>query len=55
MTVVSGNLWCFLKEIKPLALFDVECRMTMEPMKGKWDSARDDLGYTVLFCLPEVT
>ena len=27
----------------------------MEPMKGKWASSRLDLGYTELFCIPEVT
>ena len=27
----------------------------MEPMKGKWTSSRVDLGYTELFCIPEVT
>ena len=27
----------------------------MEPMKGKWDSSRVDLGYPELFFLPEVT
>ena len=26
----------------------------MEPMKGKWASSRVDLGYTKLFCIPEV-
>ena len=26
----------------------------MEPMKGKWASSRIDLGYTELFCIPEV-
>ena len=26
----------------------------MEPMKGKWASSRVDLGYTELFCFPEV-
>ena len=26
----------------------------MEPMKRKWDSSRVDLGYTELFCIPEV-
>ena len=26
----------------------------MEPMKGKWASSRIDLGYTDLFCTPEV-
>ena len=27
----------------------------MEPMKGKWDSSPVDLGYTELFCIPDVT
>ena len=27
----------------------------MEPMKGKWAKYRFDLGYTELFCIPEVT
>ena len=27
----------------------------MEPMKGKCASSRVDLGYTELFCIPEVT
>ena len=27
----------------------------MEPMKGKWASSQNDLGYTELFCIPEVT
>ena len=26
----------------------------MEPMKGKWASSGVDLGYTELFCIPEV-
>ena len=26
----------------------------MEPMKGKWVSSGVDLGYTELFCIPEV-
>ena len=26
----------------------------MESMKGKWASSRVDLGYTELFCIPEV-
>ena len=26
----------------------------MEPMKGKWASSEVDLGYTELFCFPEV-
>ena len=26
----------------------------MKPMKGKWASSRLDLGYTEIFCIPEV-
>ena len=29
--------------------------MVMEPMQGKLASSQFDLGYTKLFCLPEVT
>ena len=36
-------------------MYDAECGMTMEPMHGKWTSSRVDLGYTELFCVPEVT
>ena len=31
---VSGNLWIFLKDIKPL-VYDVECGMAMELIPGK--------------------
>ena len=34
-TGVSGNLSSFLKEVKPLVLYDVEHGIAMEPMKGK--------------------
>ena len=52
---VSGNLCSFLKEGMPLALSDVEHVIAIEPMKGKWASSRVDLGYTELFCIPELT
>ena len=55
MTGVSGNLCSFLKEVKPLVLYDMEHEIAMETMKGKWASSRVDLGYTELFCIPEVT
>ena len=42
-------------EVKPLLLYDVQHRITMEPMKGKWASYRVDFRYTELFCIPEVT
>ena len=54
-TVVSGNLCSFLKEVKPLILYDVEHGIAMEPMKGKCASSRVVLGYTEIFCIPEVT
>ena len=41
--------------MKPLVVFDVEHRIAMEPMKGKWASSQDDLRYTELFCIPVVT
>ena len=52
---VSGNLWIFLKDIKPLVVYDVEHGMSMDPVQGKSASSCVDLGYTNLFCLPEVT
>ena len=49
------NLCSFLKEDKPLVLYDVEHGISMKPMKRKWASSRVDLGYTELFCISEVT
>ena len=51
---VSENLCSFLKEVKPLVLYSVEHGIAMETMKGKWASFQVDLGYTELFCIPEV-
>ena len=51
---VSENLCSFLKEVKSLVLYSVEHGIAMEPTKGKWASSRVDLGYTELFCIPEV-
>ena len=52
---VSGNLWIVVKDVKPLVVYDVECEMAMDSMKGKCASSCVDLGYTNLFCIPEVT
>ena len=52
---VSGNLWIVVKDVKPLAVYDMECEMAMDSMKGKCASSCIDLGYTNLFCIPEVT
>ena len=49
MTGVSVNLSRFLKEVKPLVLYDVEHGIGMETMKGKWASSQVDMGYTELF------
>ena len=49
------NLCSFRKEVKPLVLYAVEQVIAMEPMKVKCASSRVDLGYTELFCIPEVT
>ena len=40
--------------MKPLFEYDVESAMPMEQMQGKRASSRVDLGYTELFCIPEV-
>ena len=50
----QGSLSSFHKEVKPLVLYSVEHRIAVEPMKGKWGSSRVYLGYTELFCIPEV-
>ena len=51
---VSENLCSFLKGVKPLVLYSVKHGIAMEPMNGKRASSRVDLGYTELFCIPEV-
>ena len=52
---VSGNLSIVVNDVKPLVLYDVECEMAMDSMKGKCASSWFDLGYTNLFCILEVT
>ena len=52
---VSWNLWIVVKDVKPLVVYDVECEMAMDSMKGKCASSFVDLAYTNLFCIPEVT
>ena len=32
--VVSGNLWIVVKDVKPLVVYDVECGMALDSMKG---------------------
>ena len=36
-------------------MHDVECRIAMEPMQGKWPLSPVDLGYTELVGIPAVT
>ena len=55
MTGVSGNLFRFLKKVKPLVLYAVEHGIAMEQMRGKWASSGVDFGYTELFCISELT
>ena len=52
---VSGNLSIVVKDVKPLVVYDVESEMAMDSMKWKCASSWDDLGYTNLFWIPEVT
>ena len=49
---VSGNVWIVVKDVKRIVVYDVECEMAMDSMKGKCASSRGDLGYTNLFCIP---
>ena len=52
---VSGNLWIAVKDVKPFFVYDMEGEMAMDTMMGKCDSSSVDLGYTNLFCIPEMT
>ena len=45
----------FLKGVKPLVLYDVDCGVVIEPMQGKLASSQFDFGYTEQFCIPGVT
>ena len=36
---ISGNLLIVVKDVKPLAVYDVECEMSMDSMKGKCASS----------------
>ena len=31
---VSGNLWIVVNDVKPLVVYDVECEMAMDSMRG---------------------
>ena len=52
---VSGNPWSFLKEGKPLVVYDGERGIALEPMQENRVSSLVDLGYTMLFHIPAVT
>ena len=51
---VSRNLWIVVKVVQPLLVYDVVCELAMDSMKGKCALSSVDLGYTNLFCIPEV-
>ena len=55
LTISSGNIWSFLKEVKALDMLDGECGMSLVPMQGNQASSRFDLGYTELFHVAVVT
>ena len=52
---VSGNLWIFLKDVKPPVVHYVECGTAMEPMQVKCASSWVYLVYTNLLWTPEGT
>ena len=41
---VAGNLWMVVEDVNPLVVYDVECEMAMDSMKGKCASSCVDLG-----------
>ena len=43
---VSGNLWIYQKEVKPLVVYDVDRGMALKPRQGKRASSGIDFGYT---------
>ena len=49
-----GILWSYLKEVKPLVIFDIDRRMAPERMKGNRASTRFDVGFTEVFPVVEV-
>ena len=51
---MSENLCSFLKEVKPLVLYSAKHGIAMETLNVKCSSSRVHLGYTELFCIPEV-
>ena len=52
---VSGNLWSFPNEAKPIVLYDGEWGIALKPVQGNWLSFQFDLGYTELFDFIPVT
>ena len=64
MTVFLVTLWCSIKKIEAPYLFDWEYGIALHAMQGNRASfpstgmshgiSRVDLGYTDLFCIPEV-
>ena len=53
--VFLGNFWSCLKDVKPLDMFDHECRMALEPMQGNPASSHVHFWYMELFCVAAVT
>ena len=51
---VSGNLWSFPREAKPIVLDDGEWGIALKPKQGDWSSFQVDLVYTELFDIPAV-
>ena len=52
---VSGDFRIVVKDVKPLVVYNVDCEMAKDSMKGKCASSWVDLGYPKLFCILEVT
>ena len=53
--MLSGILWCCLKEVKPFVVFGGEGVMALGQMQGNQASSRVELGYMELFGFAVVT
>ena len=52
---VSGNFGSWLKEVKPLVVYDGEQGIVLEPVQWNWVQSRVALGYTKIFHIPAAT
>ena len=42
-------------EVKPIVVYDLECRMALEPVQANQPSSGVELRYTEIFLIPALT